>query len=97
MHGPKRLIPGNGATGDQDLQNRLPENVGYAPASCSPDDYLTPQRETSRRATKDLPNPEYSAHIADLARRQLALAERHGQAQIIRFCADVAARDIPGS
>jgi hypothetical protein len=35
--------------------------------------------------------------IADLARRQLVVVERHGQAQIIRFCANVAARVKPGS
>jgi len=37
------------------------------------------------------------ARNADLARRQLAVVERHGQAQIIRFCANVAARVKPGS
>jgi hypothetical protein len=35
--------------------------------------------------------------IADLARRQLVVVERRGQAQIIRFCAGVAARVKPGS
>ena len=34
---------------------------------------------------------------ADLARRQLVVVERHGQAQIIRFCAGVASRVKPGS
>ena len=30
--------------------------------------------------------------IADLARRQLVVVEGHGQAQIIRFCANVTPR-----
>jgi hypothetical protein len=38
-----------------------------------------------------------TSEIADLARRQLVVVERHGQAQIIRFCANVAARVKPGS
>src|SRR5262249_17830044 len=37
------------------------------------------------------PTPEF----ADLARRQLVVVERHGQAQIIRFCANVTARVNP--
>jgi hypothetical protein len=32
---------------------------------------------------------------ADLARRQLVVVERHGQAQIIRFCANVTPRVKP--
>lgn len=35
--------------------------------------------------------------IADLARRQLVVVERHGQARIIRFCANVTPRVKPDS
>jgi hypothetical protein len=49
----------------------------------------------------ELPKPAQSSlpqlrRIADLARRQLVV-ERRGQAQIIRFCAGVAARVKAGS
>jgi hypothetical protein len=37
------------------------------------------------------------APIADLARRRLVVVERHGQAQIIRFCANVTPRVKPDS
>jgi hypothetical protein len=33
--------------------------------------------------------------IADLARRQLVVVERHGRAQIIRFCVNVTPRVKP--
>ena len=37
----------------------------------------------------------WRSQIADLARRQLVVVERHGQARIIRFCANVTPRVKP--
>jgi hypothetical protein len=49
---------------------------------------------------KELPQPAQQTRlearrIADLACRQLVVVERHGQAQITRFCANLAARANP--
>ena len=43
------------------------------------------------------PEPSAIEHIADLARRQLVVVERYGQAQIIRFCVNVTPRVKPES
>jgi hypothetical protein len=44
----------------------------------------------------DLAGAEF-AQNADSGHRQLVAVERHGQAQVIRFCTSVAARVKPGS
>jgi len=51
---------------------------------------VTPPRR-SRKVTAVL----LTVFPADLARRQLVVSERHGQAQIIRFCANVTPRVKP--
>jgi hypothetical protein len=61
--------------------------------------YGSNSRHARARAVTSLSRADETAvaPIADLARRQLVVVERQGQAHIIRFCAKVTPWVKPGS